>query len=174
MNSEERLKSHYESLSRAIRFVRATDAKAAPVLGLQIALVGTLAARFDKLWSVVGRSPWEAESYVLAALLVLYGVFVVAVITMAARVYMPSNPRTGKFLIYFEDISYMDYVAFEAHAKEMTLELIEGQLLDQIHRVSRIASTKMNRVRWAFILTAPSSVLWLVLLVWGSVQPQSV
>ena len=41
---EERLKSHYESLARAIRFVRAADTKAAPVLGLQIALVGTLAA----------------------------------------------------------------------------------------------------------------------------------
>ena len=174
MISEERLKSHYESLARAIRFVRATDAKAAPVLGLQVALVGTLAARSEKLWSGVGMLPWDAEGAILATLIVLYGVFVIAVVTLSALVYIPANPRTGKSLIYFEDISHMEYEAFETQAKEMPPELIESQLLDQIHRVSQIASTKMNRVRWAFIFTGPSSLLWLVLLVWGSVQSQTV
>ena len=167
---EERLRSHYESLSRAIRFVSTADAKAAPVLGLQIALVGTLAARFDKLWAIVGRSPWGIESALLVALLVLYCSFVIAAVVFAARVYMPTNPRTGKSLIYFEDISAMEYEVFEAQAKKMSPEVIECQLLDQIHRVSQIVGTKMYRVRWAFILTGPSSILWLVLLVWGSVQ----
>ena len=170
MISEERLKSHYESLARAIRFVRAADTKAAPALGLQIALVGTLAARSEKLWTIVGKFPWETEGTILAALLILYVSFVIAVVVLAALVYMPTNPRTGKSLIYFEDISHMEYEAFEAQAKEMTPDLIEHQLLDQIHRVSQISSTKMRRVRWAFILTGPSSLLWLVLMVWGSVN----
>ncbi len=167
---EERLRSHYESLSRAIRFVSTADAKAAPVLGLQIALVGTLGARFEKLWTIVERSPWGIESAILVALLVLYSSFVIAAVVLAARVYMPTNPRTGKSLIYFEDISSMDYETFEAQAKKMDHELIECQLLDQIHSVSQVVSTKMYRVRWAFILTGPSSFLWVVLLVWGSVQ----
>ena len=170
MIAEERLKSHYESLSRAIKFIQAADTKAAPVLGLQVALVGTLAARFDELWTSVGKFPWDTEGTMLAALLVLYLLFVIAVVIMAARVYMPTNPRTGKSLIYFEDISHMAYEAFEAQAKEVTPDQIESQLLDQIHRVSRIASKKMYRVRWAFILTGPSSILWLVLFVWGNVQ----
>ena len=140
------------------------------MLGLQIALLGTLAARFDKLWAIVGRSPWDTESAVIVALIVLYGAFVIAVLTMAARVYMPTNPRTSKSLIYFEDISHMDYEEFEAQAKEMTPDLIESQLLDQVYRVSQIVRTKMHRVRWAFILTGPSGILWLVLLVWGSIQ----
>lgn len=173
MIAEERLKSHYESLARAIRFVQAADTKAAPVLGVQIALVGTLAARFDKLWTDVGKFPWDTEGTVLAVLLILYLSFVIAVVVMATRVYVPANPRTGKSLVYFEDISHTEYKAFEAKAKEMTPDLIESHLLDQIHRVSRIASTKMQRVRWAFILTGPSSLLWLVLLVWGSVQGQA-
>lgn len=150
----------------------AADAKAAPVLGLQIALLGTLAARFEKLWNIISRSPWDTEGTVLTALTVLYGVFVIAVVTLAARVYVPTNPRTNESLIYFEDISHMDYEEFEAQAKEMTPDLIECQLLDQIYRVSQIVSTKMYRVRWAFILTAPSSTLWLVLLIWGSVRSQ--
>ena len=106
--------------------------------------------------------------------MILYGGFFVAVVVLAARVYMPTSPKTGRSIIYFRDISSMKYEAFEAQAKEMTPDLIESQLLDQVHRVSQIASKKMRRVWWAFILTGPSGVLWLVLLVWGSIQPQPV
>lgn len=168
---EERLKSHYESLERAIRFVRTSDAKAAPVIGLQIALVGTLAARSDKLWAVVGSLSWHTTDAIFVGLMLLYGILVVAVVTIAIRVYMPMHPSTGKSLIYFEDISSMEFEEFESQSREMTLDQIERQLLDQVYRVSKIASTKMRRVWWAFLFTAPSSVLWLVLLVWGTIQP---
>ena len=50
---EERLRSHYESLSRVIRFTRTADAKAAPVLALQIALLGTLATRSEELYTTL-------------------------------------------------------------------------------------------------------------------------
>ena len=63
----------------------------------------------------------------------------------------------------------MDYELFESRAKGMNTEAIERNLLDQIHRVSKIASVKMRRVRWAFLLSAPPSSLWLVLLAWGTV-----
>ncbi len=165
--TEERIKSHYESLTRAIRFVRMADTKAAPVLGLQIALVGTLAARSDRLLNIVGES-WRVESMILVTLIALYILFLVAVVTLAALVYVPVNPRTGKSLIYFEDIGAMDYKDFESQAKDMSAATIESNLLDQIHRVSKIASLKMRRVRWAFILSAPASVLWVVLLAWGT------
>ena len=170
MIAEERIKSHYESLERAIRFVRTTDAKAAPAIGLQIALVGTLAARSDKLWAVVGDFSWHSADSILVGLIALYGIFVVAVVTIAVRVYMPMHPGTGKSLIYFEDISSMEYEEFELQSREVTLDQIERQLLDQVYRVSQIASTKMRRVWWAFLLTAPTSVLWLVILAWGTIQ----
>ena len=51
----------------------------------------------------------------------------------------------------------------------MSVEQIESQILDQIHRVSKIASVKMCRVRWAFLLSAPASALWLLLLAWGTI-----
>ena len=50
---EERLRSDYESLSRVIGFTRAADAKAGPVLALQVALAGTIAARMEGLWLVL-------------------------------------------------------------------------------------------------------------------------
>ena len=45
---------------------------------------------------------------------------------------------------------------------------MEGQLLEQIHTVSRIASAKMLRVRWAYYLSIPSVVYWIVLVGWSS------
>ena len=59
---------------------------------------------------------------------------------------------------------------FEERARRMTLEDVERQLLDQIYRVSQIASAKMRLVRRAFLLSVPSVVLWLALFVWSSVH----
>lgn len=168
MIPEQRLKSHYESLARAIGFVRAADAKAAPVLGLQVALVGTLAVRFDRLWADISNTPWEAKSLVVAVLLISYSCFLFAVIVLAARVYMPTHPRTERSLIYFEDISSMEYEDFEARAKDMSGSLIETQLLDQIYRISQVVRQKMYRVKWAFVLTGPTCILWVALMIWGS------
>lgn len=170
MTLQERLTSHYDSLSRAIRFVRMADTKAAPVLGVQVALVGTLATRLEKLQPILVAGQWSPEKIALVAVIGLYLVFLVAIVVLAALVYMPKNPRTGESLIYFEDIASKDYKAFEARAKNMCPDVIEKQLLDQIHRVSKIASLKMYRVRWAFWLSGPSSILWIVLLAWGSIR----
>ena len=165
---EERLKSHYESLSRAIWFIRSADMKAAPVLAVQLALIGTLATRFEKLTSIVATTPWDCEQIALSVLATLYALSVGGVVWFAIRVYVPVNPKTGKSLIYFEDIAAMEYETFQAKAKDMSAEEIERQLLDQVYRVSRITSVKMRRVRWAFWMSVPAVALWISLMAWAS------
>ena len=165
---EERLRSHYESLTRAIGFTRAADGKAAPALALQVALVGTLAARFERLAPMLGKEPWGVDSLALAGLLVLYAISSIGVVAFAASVYVPRTPRTGGSLIYFEDVAAMSLELLREQATSIDTETIERQLLDQIHTVSRIASTKMCRVRWAYYLSVPSVVFWVILLSWGS------
>ncbi len=168
---EERLNSHYESLSRSIAFTRSADAKAALVLALQIAILGALAARFERLIPALFADLWNLERAVLWVVVVVYVGFMIAAVTMAASVYIPTHPRTGESLIYFEDIAAMRRESFAQRAKEMSPNTIEEQLLSQIHTVSQIASAKMRRVRWAFWLSGPSLVFGLVLLAWGSVRP---
>lgn len=168
---EERLNSHYESLSRAIAFTRAADAKAAPVLALQIAILGALAARFENLFLALSVESWNFDEAVLWVILIAYALCMIATISMAAWVYMPTHPRTGESLIYFEDIAAMPSELFDQRAKEMSPDTIEEQLLSQIHTVSRIASLKMRRVRLAFWLSGPSLAFGLTLLAWGSVRP---
>jgi len=165
---EERLRSHYESLTRAIGFTRSADGKAAPALALQVALAGTVAARFERLAPIIGKDPLGVEALVLAGLLALYAFTVIGVVALAASVYLPRNPRTGASLIYFEDIAAMSLESFREQAASMDTETVERQLLDQIHTVSRIASAKMQRVRWAYSLSVPSVVFWVILLGWGS------
>lgn len=166
---EERLKSHYESLSRTIGFTRSADTKAAPVLALQVALVGTLAARFELLAPVFSHETWGVEAALLVALMGLYALSLVSIVAIAASVYLPRTPRIGESLIYFEDIAKLPFDAFRDQSESMTPEAIERQLLHQIYTVSGIASTKMHRVRWAYYLSVPSVALWIMLLAWGSV-----
>ena len=165
---EERLKSHYESLSRVIWFTRTADTKAAPVLALQVALMGALATRVDKLIFIVGSGHSDAERVALIMVLVSYVLSLAGAIGMAVAVYMPRNPKTGRSFIFFEDIVAMDYSSFETAAKDMTSDLIERQLIDQIYQVSRVASVKMKCVRRAMWLSLPAVVFGFTLLAWSS------
>ena len=164
---EERLRSHYESLSRVIRFTRIADAKAAPVLALQVALLGALATRLAELYSIVASGSWDLERAAVIGVTIIYIALLALVIGLAARVYMPMNAKTGDSLIFFEDIAAMEWEDFQLAARNMSHDLIERQLLHQIYVVSGVASVKMRRVRWAIIMSLPAILAWFVLLAWG-------
>ena len=166
---EERLRSHYESLSRAIGFTKSADAKAAPVIALQVALAGTLAARMEGLWLILTRPSFGTEATWVAVLLVIYAVLLTASIAFAANVYIPRHPRTGRSLIYLEDIASIPLESFSERARQMDPDAIEQQLIDQVHAVSGMARIKIHRVRWAYFAGSPSVVLWVVFLAWGSI-----
>ena len=77
-------------------FTRSADNKAAPVLALQVALAGTLVARMERLWVIISANPPGVEAVALSVLIGLYGLFLIAAIGMAANVYIPRSPVTGK------------------------------------------------------------------------------
>lgn len=170
MSAAERLRSHYASLDRAIGFTKAADAKAGPLLGLQVALAGALVTQWGGLHGALTEAAWCVEQLALVVVAGLYVGLAAVAVFLALQVYTPINPRTGKSLIYFEDIAAQDFASFQTQARTTPPAVIEHQLLDQIHRVSAIASLKMRRVRWAFRLSVASSALWLVLLAWASVR----
>ena len=167
---ERRLQSHYESLSRLIRFTRMADTKAGAALALQFLLLGTLATQFESLFDVVVGSTWHTERFVLTLAIALYCLSLFGAICLGVRVYVPTTPKTGKSLIYFEDIAALDYDTFSKEATQTNEYEIERQLLAQIHQVSRIASLKMRLVRWVFWLSIPSTVLGVGLLAWANIR----
>ena len=99
---------------------------------------------------------------------IAYGVLVTAVIVLAAMVYLPMNAKTGRSLIFFDDIAAMEWGDFQSAARNMSHDLIERQLLHQIYVVARVASVKMRRARWAIIISLPAIAVWFVLLAWSN------
>ena len=164
---EERLRSHYESLTRVIGFTRTADSKAAPVLAGHLALAGTLAARRDDWAGSLANGPWEGAATILLAVLLAYAILAILALLMAGSVYLPRTPANSTSLIYFADVGAIPLHAFVEGAKGMEPERIEEQLLEQIHTVSKIVVVKMHRVRWAYLLSAPAGAIWVVLLAWG-------
>ena len=165
---QNRLQSHYESLSRAIRFTRMADTKAAAVLALQFVLLGALAAQSDELLAVIIGGGGSFTVVALTMVTTLYGISTLTAIVLAVWVYIPSTPKGGKSLIYFEDVANMNYAEFEMAALQLQSPDIERQLLKQIYQVSRIARDKMRRVGWAFWASLPSLVAGIVLLAWAT------
>ena len=98
----------------------------------------------------------------------MYGLLLTAAIVLAALVYRPMNAKTGRSLIFFEDIAAMEWGEFRSAARNMSHDLIERQLLHRIYVVAGVASVKMRRVRWAIILSLPSIAAWSLLLVWSN------
>ena len=165
---QNRLQSHYESLSRAIRFTRMSDTKAAAVLALQFVLLGALAAQSAELLAVITECCGGCKDVALAIVATLYGISTLTAIWLAVWVYIPSTPQTGKSLIYFEDVANMNYADFEKAALQLQSPDIERQLLKQIYQVSRIARDKMQRVRWAFWASLPALAAGIILLGWAT------
>lgn len=172
---ETRLQSHYESLARVIRFTRMADTKAGAVLALQFVLLGALAAQFDqamvdKIWAVITQGSGEFWDFVFTGVMALYLFAALIAVGLAVRVYMPATPKTGRSLIYFADIADMDCQKFIAAAMEIDAAEIERQLLDQIYRVSHVASKKMQMLICAFGASGLSIITEIILLAWDRMQ----
>lgn len=166
---EQRLRSHYASISRAIDFTKMADAKAASAVVLQIALIGALAFRAAPLVDTLKQFPYGVEQVPVLIITIAYGVCSLCSIGFAGWVFFPKTPRTGSSLIYFEDIASMPYEAFVERSRQINSTTIEQQLLQQIHQVSKIARKKMNKVKCALIFSGATVVLWAILMVWSSV-----
>ena len=169
---ETRLQSHYESLSRVIRFTRMADTKAGAVLALQFVLAGALATRLlDPLDPATNGNTVSGDDFTVALVGLAYILSALAAVVLAVLVYAPATPKTGQSLIYFEDVAGMDVQQFTAAAMAMDVVEIERQLLEQIYRVSRIARTKMRLVRYAFWLSMVSVLTGITLLALSGPSP---
>ena len=105
--------------------------------------------------------PWEQGELVVVALVVAWLITSFSCISMAVYVYVPRYPPATGNLLYFEDIRRMTRSEFVERSQALTDDQIESLLLDQVYRVSDIASIKFRYVRRAFILSGPAFLAWL-------------
>ena len=171
---EERLKSHYELLSRTIDFTKAADAKAAPMVALHIAFIGALTFRSGQLFRILVQCSWDLERISLVIVVFLYICSSLCAIAFAGLVFFPRTPRKENSLIYFEDIATMNFDTFQYQSKGLDPATIEKELLQQIFEISRIVSKKMYLVKWALIISIFSVLSWVYLMVCSSIASTQV
>ena len=163
----ERNKSHLETLRRVIEFTKVADTKSAPLLALQTTLAGITVTQAPKIGSLLEEGNACATRVAALLLLAAYAVPAVASWGWAAWVYMPRARKTGTSLIYFEDIRHMDKAEFVSCSKTLTDEVLEENLIDQVYRVSTLASDKFRWVRRSIQCGAVALVAWIVLVAWA-------
>lgn len=163
----ERNKVHTATLERVIGFTRVADAKAAPLIALQTTLAGLLLGQTKQIVALCADTSHAFSPYVVAGLVGIYVFSAVTSWIYAARVYVPLIPPAGGSLIYFEDIRAMARTDFKARSAGLGPTALEEALLDQIFRVSEIASRKFGWVRTSFQMGALAVLTWAVLLGWA-------
>lgn len=163
----ERNKVHATTLERVIAFTRVADAKAAPLIALQTALAGLLLGQTKQVVALCADTSRHLTPHFVAGLVGIYVFSAVASWIYAARVYVPLTPPAGGSLIYFEDIRAMARADFKARSASLGPTALEEALLDQIFRVSEIASRKFGWVRTSFQMGALAVFTWAVLLGWA-------
>ena len=174
---ENRLQSHYETLSRVISFIHAAEAAAGVVLFVQFVLAGVLTILLlDQLDPAIAKDPvgtvgiavtLVGMTYILSALAAV-GLVVWAYVpeVLTVRFYAPATPKTSQSRSYLlENVAGMECQKFIAYAMSTDAVEIERQLLERIYRVSRIAIRKTRLVRYAFLSSVLSLTTGIILLV---------
>jgi|SRR6267142_1870086 len=138
-------------LSRNLDWISAADSKVAPILAIDTAMLGVLAAL------VPSAESWRALPAVLAAIsaLLLCGSVVSLIAATFPRL---SGPKAS--MVFFGGISSFEreqYVAqlLGAHSADVTRDIAQ-----QCHRNAEIAATKYWCVKWAMILLFGALPFW--------------
>jgi len=140
-------------LSRNLSWIAAADSKVAPILAIDTAMLGVLAAL------VPSAASWRALPAVLAAIstLLLCG----SVLSLIAGTFPRlSGPKAS--LVYFGGISNFEREQYVNQLLGSQSADLARDMAQQVHRNGEIAATKYWCVKWAMILLFASLPFWVV------------
>lgn len=130
-------------LTRNLAWIATADAKIAPILAINTAMLGVIAALAPS------SSAWTISSAIFSAIagLLLLGSIICLVTASFPRLQGPKGS-----LIYFGGIAERDADTFVAElSKGITEEILRDFAL-QCHRNAQIAHSKYAYIKWAMIL----------------------
>ena len=153
MNEDQIIKLLETSLARLLGWIGTAEARISLVLGLDTAMLGTLAvfAPSPRLWTVAASSFGAIAAVSLA----------ISLVALA----FASFPRTGgpkKSLIYFGGIANIDEEQFLSDMRALSASKYIEDLSRQCHRNAEIAAVKFSWVKRAKI------ALFFAIAPWGT------
>lgn len=143
-------------LDLVLSFFPRIDAKFSVVLGLDIGMLGVLAAKVPNPVFAVPTMTW----YVIAG-------FVVALVFSLLQLYRGSYPNVKggeDSVIFFRYIAKQTEHKFIESFKAMTTDQLGDELLGQAWRNARILDQKIAALKWAYIFMAVAVVPWALAL----------
>ncbi|MDR3444472.1 Pycsar system effector family protein [Dyella sp.] len=143
-------------LDLVLSFFPRMDAKLSVVLGLDIGMLGVLAAKVPTDVGSVPAFTW----YVIAG-------FLVAILVSFVQLYLGSYPNVKggeDSIIFFRCIAGKTEHKFLEAFKDLTQERLADELLGQAWRNAQILDKKITALKWAHIFTVVAVAPWAVAL----------
>lgn len=139
-------------LERNLAWIAAADSKVTPILAVDTAMLGVLAAL------VPAAASWRALPAVLAAVsaLFLFGSVTSLVVATFPRL---AGPKAS--LVFFGGIAGFEREQYVAQLLSAQNVDVAKDMAQQCHRNAEIAATKYWCVKWAMILLFAALPFWL-------------
>ncbi len=159
----DRTSDYLRTLDRMIRLTSLADSKAAPLLAAQATLAAVTATQLHKMVDLVRDG--AVGEIIAVALFGLVYVACTAISTMLTlQVFLPKNAPGQGSLLFFADIASMPLEEFVERSMALRDEEMERDALEQTHIVARLASAKLQQVRWALFIMIGALAAWLGLM----------
>ena len=155
MDINDKIQCLEKNLARQLEWIRAADAKIAPVIFITTSLLGASVAFLSKMpefsWLTV-----ELAAICIGAL--IYTLFCMVMVNF------PRITRYDESAIFFEGVKATDYAGFEKKITAMTLETYLQDLTATCYDNAIIASSKFRYVKRAMIALFIAIIPWMALV----------
>lgn len=146
------VKEAREQLNLILGFFPRIDAKFPIVLGLDVGMLGVLAAKVPGDLTTVNPVAWW-----------LAGAFCVALVFSLVQLFRGSFPNVKggqESIVFFGHISKMREQKFIDDFGAMTPETLATELLGQAWRNAAILSDKISALRWSYLFMVVAAIPW--------------
>lgn len=154
-NQSDRVSAAWQQLHLVLGFFTRLDTKLSVVLGINLGLLAMLATRIPKV---------EAVTPLIAVLGVAFFASLTTSFWHVWWGYFPDLRGGTGSLIYFRAISKMSESEFRKACAARSLDDLEGDILDQCWRNSKILDAKFDALRYAYLATLITLGPWMALI----------
>ena len=155
MDTNDTIQLLEKNLTRQLEWIRAADAKIAPVIFITTSLLGASVAFLSKMPKLSGLT--------VALAAVCIGALIYTLFCMV-MVNFPRITRYDESAIFFEGVKSTDYAGFEKKIMAMTHETYLQDLTNTCYRNAIIASRKFRYVKRAMISLFTAIIPWVALV----------
>lgn len=144
---ERRIDANYKNLERVNNWISNSDTKAAVILTFNGILFSYLITKTPSVKEIILQRLLDLPSFFLYLIFCAYAVMVGMSIFHAFKVLNPDIKERLPSLFFFGTIAEMELEDFKKKMKELNLESIQEELINQTYVNAKIAITKFTNLK---------------------------